>query len=281
MASRVKQKEEARARRLAQERSLAANARRQRQLRTLGGLVLAVAVIIAVVVAVTSSGGTTPPPRPHSPAADRATANVSKLLAGIPQSGNTLGSPKAKVTVTEFGDLECSVCDAFALSPSQTTSAGVPGSGIEDQLIANDVRSGKIKLVYRSMETASASNPNSNAFLNQQTAAYAAGLQNKAWYYIELFYNQQGPEGTAYVTPSFLGGLAREVPGLNYSAWLSHSHDPALQNEVRRDAQVAAAEGLKPNTPTLTFVGPKGSAAPIIGLPASYSQVESEINRVL
>ena len=61
--------------------------------------------------------------------------------------------------MTEFGDLQCSVCDEFALSPSEKTSAGTPGSGIEDQLIKNDVRSGKVKLVYRSLETASAQSP--------------------------------------------------------------------------------------------------------------------------
>lgn len=280
MASRVKEKEEARARRVAEEQAVAARAYRQRRLRMLGGLVLVVAAIIAVVVAISSGGGSKPPPRPDSPAARRATASVGSLLAGIPQSGNTLGSPKAKVTVTEFGDLECSVCDAFALSPSQTTSAGIPGSGIEDQLIAKDVRSGKIKLVYRSLETASGANPVASAFLNQQTAAYAAGLQNKAWNYIELFYAQQGPEGTAYVTPSFLGGLAREIPGLNYSDWLSHSHSSALRARVQSDEALAAASHFS-STPTITIVGPKGRATPIQGLPSSYTQVESEINQVL
>lgn len=280
MASRVKEKEESRARRLAEEQAFAARAQRQRQLRTLAGLVVGVAVIIALVVAVSSGGGSKAPPRPDSPAARRATASVGSLLAGIPQSGNTLGSSKAKVTVTEFGDLECSVCDAFALSPGQATSAGVSGSGIEDQLIAKDVRSGKIKLVYRSLETASLSNPVENAFLKQQTAAYAAGLQNKEWNYVELFYAQQGSEGTAYVTPSFLDGLAREIPGLNYSGWLSHSHDTALEAQVQRDEQLAAAKHFT-STPTITIVGPKGTATPIQGLPSSYTQVESEINRVL
>lgn len=279
MASRKEQKEQARARRIAQEQARAEQARRQRRLRMLGGVVVIAAAIVAVAIAI-SAGGSGPPPKPDSPAARRAQASVDSLLAGIPQHGNVLGSPKAKVTVTEFGDLECSVCDAFALSPSQTTSAGVPGSGIENQLIARDVRSGKVKLVYRSLETASGSNPDSSAFLNQQTAAEAAGLQNKEWNYVELFYQQQQAEGTAYVTSSFLDGLAREIAGLNYSPWLSHSHDPALQAQVRRDGQFAAARGFN-STPTITFVGPKGGATPIIGLPTSYSQVESKINQVL
>ena len=40
-------------------------------------------------------------------------------------------------------------------------------------------------------------------FPTQQSAAYAAGLQAKAWYYIELFYNLQGQEDTGYVTSSY------------------------------------------------------------------------------
>lgn len=41
-------------------------------------------------------------------------------------------------------------------------------------------------------------------------------LHGKAWYYIELFYHEQAQECTAYVTPSFLDGIARQIPGLNY-----------------------------------------------------------------
>jgi protein-disulfide isomerase len=257
MASRTKQKEEARAQRLAQEQALAAQARRQRQLRTLAGLVLVVAALVAVVVAISSGGGTKPPLRPNSPAARRASASVSGLLAGIPQSGNTLGSPKAKVTVTEFGDLECSVCDEFALAPNQTTSAGVPGSGIEDKLISNYVRSGKIKLVYRSLETASSTNPDPHAFVTQQMAAEAAGLQNKEWNYVELFYDQQQPEGTAYVTPSFLEGLALEIPGLNYSKWQAARGQANLRKRVAADQHAASVLGFN-GTPSVLVQGPKG-----------------------
>ena len=50
------------------------------------------------------------------------------------------------MTVTEYGDLECPVCRDFAL-------------GAENQLISNDVRSGKVKLVYKSLETATGNGP--------------------------------------------------------------------------------------------------------------------------
>ena len=294
MASRTKQKEEARARRLAEEQARAERSRRNRRLQTVGGVIILAIVLVVVAVILGSSGGSKPKTviptagnsaaskRAHQKAlakAEKADAPIFAMLNGIPQHGNTLGNPKAKVTVTEFGDLECSVCDAFALSPSQKTSDGSPGTGIENQLISNDVRSGKVKLVYRSLETASGNNPDPKAFLNQQTAAEAAGLQNHEWDYIELFYAQQQAEGTGYVTPSFLDGLAQQIHGLNFSEWSSHTHDPALQAQVKSDVKSAVAKGFS-STPTITIVGPKGEATPIQALPQSYAQLETEINEV-
>jgi protein-disulfide isomerase len=265
MASRTKQKEEARARRLAEERSRAERARRTRRTRMLSGVLLAAVAVVAVAVAISSSGGNKAPAA-NSAAAKQAASSVNRLLAGIPQSGLVLGSPSAKVTVTEWGDLQCPICKTFA----QTS---------ENTLIANDVRSGKVKLVYRSLETATGNGPNPRIFPTQQAAALAAGQQGKGWYYIELFYSEQGQENTGYVTPSYLGGLARQIPGLNYAAWLSASQNPSLAAQVTADGQAATAKGFN-STPTIVVQGPKGQAQPIVGDPSSYSQLEAVINSV-
>src|SRR5260221_113374 len=82
----------------------------------------------------------------------------------------------------------------------------------QPQLIQNEVKAGKVKLVFKSLETATGNSPNPSIFPVQQASAYAAGQQSKGWNYIELFYHQQGQEGTAYVTPEYLGGLARQIP---------------------------------------------------------------------
>jgi hypothetical protein len=89
---------------------------------------------------------------------------------------------------------------------------------MEEQLINQDVRNGTVKLVYRSVETASGDNPDPNAFNEQQVAAEAAGLQDKEWYYIELFYDEQGAEGSDYVTSSFIDGMAKQIPGIELRA---------------------------------------------------------------
>jgi protein-disulfide isomerase len=265
MASRKDQKEAARQRRLAEERIRAEKARRDRRLRMLGGVVIGTIVVIAVVFAISSGGGTGGAPKPNTPQARNAAANVTKLLAGIPQQGNTLGSPTAKVTVTEYGDLVCPICKDFAL-------------GTQSQLIANEVRSGKVKLVYRALETASAT-ANGSMFVPSQTAALAAGQQKLGWDYIELFYHEQGSETSSYVSNSYLDGLAQQVPGLNLPQWSSARQSSTLASQVSVDQRSAAAAGYS-STPTLLIQGPKGQAQPIVGNPTSYSQLQSAITSV-
>jgi protein-disulfide isomerase len=265
MASRTKQKEEARARRLAEEQARAEQARRSRRVRMVGGVVLIAAAIVAVAIAISSGGGSNKSVNPNSSGGKQAAASVSGLLAGIPQSGMTLGSPSAKVTLTEYGDLECPVCQSLAL-------------GAQNQLIQNEVRSGKAKLVFRALETASQSSPIPNAFQNQQVAAYAAGVQNVGWHYIELFYHQQGQEGTGYATESYLDNLARQIPGLNYSKWLTDRKNPTLLAKLQADQQAGLSQGIR-STPTVIVSGPKGTAQQLVG-PDDYSTYQQAIRAV-
>src|ERR1035441_4083385 len=131
MASRTKQKEEARARRPAEEQAPAERARRQRRLRMLGGVVLGAVVLIAVAVAISSSGGKSGG-LAKGKTASQTISSVASLLSGIPQSGARLGSPKAPVTMTYYGDLECPICQDFTLN------GGFP------LLVSNDVKSGMV-----------------------------------------------------------------------------------------------------------------------------------------
>jgi protein-disulfide isomerase len=230
-----------------------------------GGVVLVAAAIVAVAIALSSGGGGNKSVNPNSSAGKQTANTVNGLLAGIPQSGMSLGSPSAKVTMTEFGDLECPVCQSLAL-------------GAENQLIQNEVRSGKARLVFRSLETASQSSPIPNAFQAQQVAAYAAGLQDRGWYYVELFYHQQGQEGTGYATESYLENIAKQIPGLNYSKWLADRKNPSLLAQLQADQAAASAKGLN-STPTVVVEGPKGSTQPIVG-PQDYGTYQQAISSV-
>ncbi|HEY6395873.1 MAG TPA: thioredoxin domain-containing protein, partial [Solirubrobacteraceae bacterium] len=266
MASRTRQKEEARQRRIAAQQARLERSRRERRLRILGGTLLAAIAVMAVLIAVSSnSSGGNPVPKPGTAAATRVSGTVSSLLAGISQGGNRLGSPTAPVTVTEFGDLECPLCQGFAFGAQKT-------------LIANDVRAGKVKLVFRSLCTATCNNAGQQVFTTQQAAAVAAGNQNREWDYVELFYQLQGSETSSYVNDTYLNGLARLVPSLNYSTWLSDRGSSSLASQVTQDQQFAASNGWT-STPTLVVSGPKGTATPFQSA-VDYPTLEAAIKAV-
>jgi protein-disulfide isomerase len=265
MASRTKQKEEARARRLAEEQARVERARRQQRIRIVGGTVLGAIIIVVALVLINGGGGKKGGIQTGTKA--NATVNsVNQLLAGIPQSGGVLGNPNAKVTMTYYGDLKCPICRDF------TVSGGFP------QLVANDVRSGKVKVVYSAFCTATCSGPDPSEFPKQQVAALAAGKQNKFWQFTELFYRQQGSETDAYVTENFLKGIAGQISGLNLPQWESARNDASLTNEINSQESAAKTAGVG-GTPTLVFKGPKGEAAANAAVP-TYQQLQQAINQV-
>jgi protein-disulfide isomerase len=239
--TRKQRREQARTERKAVEEASAAQSAQRKRLIQLGGIAGVVVVIIAIIL-VATGGGSKGAPAPKSPAANAAAASVTSLLQGIPQKGITLGNPNAPVTIQYFGDLECPFCKEFTL-------------GALPKVIQKYVRTGKAKIEYRSMQTATRER---ETFQNQQVAALAAGKQNLMWHYIELFYHEQGEEGSGYVTESYLQGLAAQVPGLNLSNWSSARNDSAYANQVISDAQTANQNGLT-GTPSF-LIGKTGGS---------------------
>jgi protein-disulfide isomerase len=262
MASRKEQKEAARKRRIAEEQARAAKQRRERRLRMLAGTVVGAVAVVAVAIAISSGGGSGGGLVKSNTAAGRKlVAQVDSLISGIPQSGNTLGNPKAPVTLTYFGDLECPVCKAFTLSSFPS-------------LISNEVKQGKVKVVYQAFETATR---DPTVFRTQQVAALAAGKQNKFWNFVELFYHEQGAEDSGYVNESYLDTLASQA-GVNLTTWKTARADPSLSTEVTAQVNTGSSQGVS-GTPTLIFQGPKGKAQPQSAVP-SYSELQQDIKQV-
>jgi protein-disulfide isomerase len=261
--TRKQRREQAREqRREAEQEALAGAARRTRL--TQLGIVVAVIVVGIVGVLIASGGGGVKKVEFGSSAASATTAEVSKLLHGIPQSANTLGNPTAPVTLQYFGDLECSVCRAFTLS-------ALPS------IIGNQVRSGHLRVEYHSFETAT---HEPEVFKVQQIAALAAGKQDKMWNFIETFYHEQGEEDSGYVNERFIQGIAKQVPGLKLATWTSARSDTALASEVETDAQTASDDHLE-GTPGF-MIGRSGGAMRKFE-PSSYTEAgafEAEIEKL-
>ncbi len=263
MASRKEQKEQARARREAEERARVARQRQQRRLRMVIGSVLVAVAIVAVLIAVSSGGASVSGLQTGKTSAKTMSA-VQKLLTGIPQSGVTLGSSSAPVTLTYYGDLQCPICRDFTLT------------GGFEPLVTNEVRAGKVKIVYRAFETATR---DPGVFRTQQVAALAAGQQQRFWNFAELFYREQGTEGSNYVSDSYLSGLARQIPGLDLAKWQGDRSSSTLATSITTDEQAGTKLGVQ-GTPTLIMTGPKGSAVPGNGSLPTYSDLQAAYKKV-
>jgi len=204
---------------------------------------LGIAAVVAVILTTTSSGS----PQVQQTQGATPAQQIDALLAGIPQAGSVLGSPTAPVTLQFYGDLECPTSRAFTL-------VDLPS------VISRWVRDGQLRIEYRSLET---STRQAAVFMAQQEAALAAGTQDKGWYYIELFYHEQGREDTLYVTTSYLDHLAAQTLGLNTALWSKDREEPPLAAHVASNEQTAARLGLRDTPALLVERTGTGSARPV------------------
>ena len=221
-------REQRRAERQAAEAAEAARVTRRRRLGMLGGAAALAAVLVAVAAIVSSSGGAAPKVKPVK----------SSLLAGIPERNGVLGDPKAKVTVTEFLDLQCPIC---AEASKQTLPT----------LINDYVRTGKVKLRARTLHFLG---PDS---ARAASAAAAAQEQGKLWPFVEAFYAAQGPENSGYVTDGFLRDVA-DAAGADPDKVVAGT---SKQGMTKADAE-AARLGVN-STPTFTVT--KDGKTKVIG----------------
>jgi protein-disulfide isomerase len=261
--TRKQRREQARAQRKDLELAAAASAVRRTRLAQLGIVVAVVVIAIVVVLVATSGGGSSKQPAKGSSAESKIVAGVNSLVGGIPQNVNVLGDPKAPVTLQYFGDLECPICKDFTL-------------GALPSIIQKWVRPGKLRIEYRSLETATRE---PEVFRTQQVAALAAGKQGKMWQFLELFYNEQGEENTGYVTEKYLQGLAQQVTALNLAKWATDRNDGALAAQVTTDGQVANSNGFT-GTPAF-LLGRTGGAStkvePSLTDPAGFNAAIEKI----
>ncbi len=163
---------------------------------------------------------------------------ISALLAGIPQHENALGQPAAPLTLAYFADLQCPYCRDFSLE-------------VLPSIIERWVRSGKLRIESHALQAAT---QDPAVFMAQQVAALAAGRQERAWYFTETFYAQQGEENSGYVTNAYLRDIASQVTGLDLARWASDRRDQELANEIAGDARTAESAGLT-GTPSFLIGG--------------------------
>lgn len=166
----------------------------------------------------------------------RGEAALVERFGGIPQDGAVLGRPGAPYTLVEFADLQCPFCARF-------------DRNVLPAVIERFVRPGKLRIELRPV-----------AFLGPDSstgaaATVAAGEQDRAWQFADLWYRNQGPENSGYATPQFLGRVARGA-SLEFDRWQRQSNSQELIAVLERNAQAAHTARIS-GTPQFRF-GPTG-----------------------
>jgi len=225
-------------------------ARRKRLLQVASAAVFLAIVAVAVLI-VLESGGSGGDTNLEDAGA------ITGQLEGIPQKGLELGRPEAKVTLVEFGDLQCPVCKGFS-------------EEIVPEVIDSKVRSGEARIEFRNYTIISQESIPAGA------AAIAAGRQGRGWDYLELFYRNQGVEASGYVTDEFMTAIARGAGVPDIARWNRDRKSAAILGEV--EAQTAEAEKLGlTGTPSFAVEGPATSGLETLGTPSSAGAIEEAI----
>jgi protein-disulfide isomerase len=250
--SNQREREKRREARLQEESRVDGGDRRARLLQLGAGAVFLAIVAVAVLIVVSSgsSGG-------DAGNLDGA-AKVDSLLGGIPQQQLTLGDPKAKVELVEYGDLQCPVCKGYS-------------EDFLPPIIESKVRNGKARLVFRNFAFIGAQSSTAGA------AALAAGAQGRGWEYLELFYKNQGLENSGYADDEFLTAVAKAAGVKDIAKWNQDRKGAKLTDEVTRTSEEAQDLGLT-GTPSFAIKGPSTKGLELLGTPGSPGDVKEAID---
>jgi protein-disulfide isomerase len=204
-----------------------------------GALVAAVVVVVILIVVSGGSKSTSAPTGPTTTGGPVTTSGsdstVRALFAGIPQTGDTLGRAGAPASLLVFEDPQCPYCAEWNLNTLPT-------------VVAQFVRTGKLKLVYRGIEILG---PKSVPGLR---ALYAAGRQNRLWQLDEELYRRQGKEQSGWITPVLLRSAATSV-GLDPDAMAGAAASAAV-TAAMNNALAEAKQYQVGGTPTFVLTRP-------------------------
>src|SRR2546422_11094995 len=131
----------------------------------------------------------------------------------IKQGAPYQGSTSAPVTLIDFSDLQCHLCDRFV-------------KATEPQINSTYVQTGKVAFIYLHLP-----NRGFDSF-PAASAAQCTNDQGKFWQYHNLLYENQGPIDSGWANKDNLKRFATEIPGLDLqkfnSCFDSQQHKPLV-----------------------------------------------------
>jgi protein-disulfide isomerase len=253
--SNQRDREKRREERIAEESKATSGDRRTRLLQlSAGGVFLAIIVVVVVIIVAggSSKSGGDPTDVAH-------TAEVEKMLTGIPQNANSLGSASAPTTLIMYGDLQCPICKDYI-------------EEILPEIVATDVKKGEVRLVYRDFIIISEES------IPAGEAALAAGEQGKGWTFIELFYRNQGEERSGYVTEEFLESIGKAAGIPDIAKWNKERKSGKFKKTVEETTSQAGKLGFT-GTPSFAIEGPNSNGLELLGTPESTGSIEEAIKQ--
>jgi protein-disulfide isomerase len=140
----------------------------------------------------------------------------------IPTNGRTLGNADAKATIDLYEDFQCTACYAFT-------------DGIEPEVVANYVATGKVKVVYHDFLTI-IGNGNTES-LDAANAALCATDQGKFWQYHDWLFANQYTEMSGAFTKDRLKAIAHQMGGLDNAKFDSCVDSGTHNGDVQAEQQ--------------------------------------------
>lgn len=168
--------------------------------------------------------------------------SAAPTASGKPTSHLEGTSPEG-VTLVEYGDYECPVCETFYPVVKQVAAK----------------YSDKVIFQFRNLPLTSI---HPNAFAAAR-AAEAAGLQGKYWGMYDLLYENQNSWVSASQPLSYFDNYARSL-GLNMSQFDQDYASEAVNNAINADLSAFDATGDEKATPTFYLDGQKLDNAKLI-----------------
>lgn len=183
------------------------------------GILGAIIVIFVIIFAVTQKGGN----------------NNSNNSSSTPPTNHVEGQGKSGVTLVEYGDYECPICESYYQPLKDAVTPLLP----------------QIYFQFRNLPL-SAIHPNAFAAAR---AAEAAGLQGKYWQMHDKLYENQNQWIPPVSNPlSFFDQYAQQI-GLNVSKFNSDYAGSTVNNNINADLAAFAKTGKEQATPTFFLDG--------------------------
>jgi protein-disulfide isomerase len=166
--------------------------------------------------------------------------NATLKLTNLIKKGQPYqGSTSAPITLIDFSDLQCTLCDRFVKST-------------EPQLNSTYVQAGKVAFVFEHL-------PNRGFdSLPAALAAQCTNDQGKFWQYHNLLYKNQGPIDSGWASKDNLKKFASQVPGLDIQKFNSCFDSLKYKPLVEADLALAHSLGFT-QTPSFVIVKSDGS----------------------